>query len=102
MEHRNSHRLFERALPSSHLALTTSLPEHVITKGQEFMLSDTFLNLPIETVDCGALAPTYPYGGDGPGYLYCLWCGHYIRLVCHTTAGVKCADCGQAVAMAAH
>jgi hypothetical protein len=59
------------------------------------MRADTFLNLPIETVDCGTLAPTYPDGFNGPGYLYCSWCAHYIRLVCHTKTGVSCSDCGQ-------
>jgi hypothetical protein len=64
------------------------------------MLADTFLNLPFETVDCGPLALTYPYGLNGPGYLYCSWCGHDIRLVCHTKTGVSCSDCGQAIALA--
>ena len=66
------------------------------------MLADTFLNLPIETVDCEALAPTYPYGVNGPGYLYCSWCTHSIRLVCRTKTGVRCSDCGQVLAMNAH
>ena len=59
------------------------------------MLADTFLNLPIETVDCGPLAPTYSDGLNGAGYLYCSWCTHFIRLVCRTKTGVSCADCGQ-------
>jgi len=68
-------------------------------KGQESMRADIFLNLPIETVDCGTLAPTYPYGDNGQGYLYCRWCAHYIRLVCGTKTGVRCSDCGQVLAM---
>jgi len=64
------------------------------------MLADTFLNLPIETVDCGTLAPTYPDGFNGPGYLYCMGCAHDIRLVCRTQSGVRCLDCGQALAVA--
>ena len=64
------------------------------------MLADTFLNLPIETVDCGPLASTYSDGFDGAGYLYCSWCTHFIRLVCRTKAGVSCSDCGQALALA--
>jgi hypothetical protein len=64
------------------------------------MLADTFLNLPIETVDCGPLAPNYSDGFDGAGYLYCSWCTHFIRLVCRTKAGVSCSDCGQALALA--
>ena len=63
------------------------------------MLADTFLNLPIETVDCGPLAPTYSDGFNGAGYLYCSWCTHFIRLVCRTKTGVSCSDCGQALAL---
>ena len=59
------------------------------------MFSDNFLNLPIETIDCGPLAPTYPHGFEGPGYLYCMWCSHFIRLVSVTKTGVTCSDCGQ-------
>lgn len=64
------------------------------------MLSDTYLKLPIETVDWEKLDPTYPFRFNGPGYLYCRWCTHYIRLVCHTKTGVSCSDCGQALASA--
>jgi hypothetical protein len=64
------------------------------------MRADTFLNLPIEAVDWGTLAPTYPFRFNGPGYLYCSWCTHFIRLVSRTKAGVSCSDCGQALAMA--
>ena len=67
----------------------------MLKKGRESMRADTFLNLPIETVDCGTYAPTYPDGFNGPGYLYCSWCTHYIRLVCRTKTGVRCSDCGQ-------
>ena len=59
------------------------------------MDAETFLNLPIESVDWEKLVPMYPYGSSGPGYLYCLWCGHSIRLVCHTQTGLCCSDCGQ-------
>jgi len=64
------------------------------------MHADTFLNLPIEAVDWESLAPTYPFRFNGRGYLYCQWCTHFIRLVCRTQAGVRCSDCGQAVALA--
>jgi hypothetical protein len=63
------------------------------------MRADTFLNLPIETVDWGTLSPTYPFRFNGPGYLYCRWCTHYIRLVRHTKTEVRCSDCGQALAL---
>jgi hypothetical protein len=59
------------------------------------MRTDTFLNLPIESVDCETLAPTYPFRSNGPGDLYCSWCLHSLRLVCRTKTGVSCADCGQ-------
>ena len=63
------------------------------------MRADTFLNLPIETVDWGTLSPTYPFRFNGPGYLYCRWCTHYIRLVRHIKSEVQCSDCGQALAL---
>jgi len=65
------------------------------------MRADPFLNIPIETIGCEILAPTYPDGFNGPGYLYCSWCAHYIRLVCRTKTRVSCSDCGQALAVAA-
>jgi len=64
------------------------------------MHANTFLKLPIESVDCGTLAPTYPYGVNGQGYLFCGRCAHYIRLVYQTKTGVSCSDCGQALALA--
>ena len=65
------------------------------------MLTDTHTRAPIEMVNWGTLSPTYPFRFNGPGYLYCRWCAHYIRLVCRTKTGVSCADCGQALALAA-
>lgn len=64
------------------------------------MRTDSFLNFPIETVDWGTLAPIYPFRFKGPGYLYCNWCAHHIRLVRRTEAGVNCSACGQALALA--
>ena len=64
------------------------------------MLADTRAWSPIETVNWGTLSPTYPFRFNGPGYLYCRWCTHYIRLVCRTQTGVNCSDCGQALALA--
>ena len=64
------------------------------------MLIDTRAWSYIETVHWGNLAPTYPFRFNGPGYLYCRWCTHYIRVVCRTQAGVSCSDCGQALALA--
>jgi hypothetical protein len=64
------------------------------------MLADTLSWFPIETVNWGALSPTYPFRFNGPGYLYCMWCTHFIRLVCRTKTGVSCSGCGQALALA--
>ena len=64
------------------------------------MLADTLAWSPIETVNWGTLSPTYPFRFNGPGYLYCRWCTHYIRLVRHTKTEVRCSDCGQALALA--
>ena len=64
------------------------------------MFADILSWSPIETVNWGTLAPTYPFRFNGSGYLYCRWCTHYIRLVRHTQTGVSCSDCGQALALA--
>ena len=47
------------------------LPHHILKKGRESMRADTFLKLPIETVDCETLAPTRLYGVSGQGFFYC-------------------------------
>jgi hypothetical protein len=47
------------------------------------MLTDTFLHLPIESIEYETLALTYPFRSNGPGDL------------CRTKTGVSCADCGQ-------
>ena len=65
------------------------------------MLADTRFWSPIETVNWGSLSPTYPFRFNGPGYVYCRWCTHYIRLVCRTETDVRCSDCGQALALTA-
>jgi len=64
------------------------------------MRTDPIFNRPIETVDWGTLVPTYPFRFNGPGYLYCRWCTHYVRLVCRTKTGVSCMDGGHALALA--
>jgi hypothetical protein len=64
------------------------------------MFSEKSMSLPVETVDWNRLLPTYPYRFKGPAYLYCVWCEHFIRLVCRTQSGVQCSDCGQALALA--
>jgi hypothetical protein len=66
------------------------------------MLADTRSWSPIETVNWGTLSPTYPFRFNGPGYLYCMWCTHFIRLVCRTKTGVSCSDCGQALGVCAN
>jgi hypothetical protein len=64
------------------------------------MLADTRSWSPIETGNWGTLSPTYFYRFNGPGYLYCTGCVRDIRLVCRTKDGVRCMDCGQALAVA--
>ena len=66
-----------------------------LKKGRELMLANTFLRLPIETVDSVPLDSTDDFQVTGPGALYCGWCLHDIRLVSRTKTGVTCADCGQ-------
>jgi len=64
------------------------------------MLTETLSWTPIETVNWGTLAPTYPFRFNGPGYLYCRWCTHYIRMVWQMQTGVRCSECGHALARA--
>jgi hypothetical protein len=62
------------------------------------MLSLTAPMLPIETVNWEALLPTYPYRFYGTGYMYCVRCEHYIRLVSVSNNEVCCSDCTKVLA----
>lgn len=62
------------------------------------MLSLTVPMLPIETVNWHALLPTYPFRFYGQGYLYCVRCQHYIRLVSVSNKEVSCSDCTKVLA----
>lgn len=62
------------------------------------MLSLTAPMLPIETVNWKALLPTYTYRFYGMGYLYCLRCEHFIRLVSVSNNTVYCSDCTKVLA----
>ncbi|MDH5563001.1 MAG: hypothetical protein OEY91_05165 [Nitrospirota bacterium] len=62
------------------------------------MLSLTAPMLTIETVNWQALLPTYPYRFYGSGYLYCVRCQHYIRLVSVSNKEVCCSDCTKVLA----
>ena len=54
--------------------------------------------LPIETVNWNELVPTYPYRFKGPGYLYCVSCTHFIRMVSVSDDAVCCSDCAKVLA----
>jgi len=62
------------------------------------MLSLTTPMFPIETVNWKGLLPTYPYRFYGSGYLYCVRCEHYIRLVSVSNNEVCCSDCTKVLA----
>ncbi len=66
------------------------------------MASLTASMIPIETVNWEGLWPTYPYRFYGQGYLYCVQCQHYIRLVSVQEQEVCCADCTKVLAMSQH
>ena len=108
IEHRNSDRFFGSLHPSLYLeraephlpASGMSTKTHLLRKALYPMLSDTHFWSPIETVNWGNFAPTYPFRFNGPGHLYCRWCTHYIRVVCRTKTVVLCSDSGQALALA--
>lgn len=57
------------------------------------MLSEIQQKLHVETINWHALAPTYPYRFNGPAYLYCVGCLHFICLAQKTTVGVRCVEC---------
>jgi len=62
------------------------------------MLSLTAPMFPIETVNWDALWPTYPYRFYGTGYMYCVRCEHFIRLVSVSNNEVCCSDCTKVLA----
>lgn len=64
------------------------------------MNADTFLKIPIESIDCVIRTTTSPFGFSDQEDLYCGWCLHEIRLVCRTKTGVSCSDCGQTLDIA--
>lgn len=64
------------------------------------MLNQALSWCPVEAVNWGKLSPTYPFRFNGPGYLYCMWCAHYIRLVAVSKEGAKCSDCHRDLAVA--
>jgi hypothetical protein len=63
------------------------------------MTSHTFSRFPIEAVNWDHLAPTYPFRFNGPGYLYCMWCTHFVCLVLVSQAGAKCSECRRDLAV---
>ena len=62
------------------------------------MLALTTPMLPIERVKWEGLLPTYPYRFNGPGYLYCVRCEHFIRMVSISNNEVCCSDCTKVLA----
>jgi len=63
------------------------------------MRADTRSWALIETDNWGTLSPMYLFRFTGPEGLYCMGCARNIRLVCRTKTGVRCIDCGQALAV---
>jgi len=63
------------------------------------MLSEIQQKLPVETIDWHAPVPTYPYRFNGPAYLYCVGCTHFICLAQESTVGVRCIECGRVLAL---
>ena len=63
------------------------------------MLSITTSMRPIETINWNALLPTYPFRFNGPGYLYCVGCEHFVRLVSATPTDFRCTECTKVLAI---
>lgn len=68
-------------------------------KSTETMIRDGLPKEPVESIDWSTLAPTYPYRFNGPAYLYCVGCLHFIRLALRSTTEALCADCGRVFAV---
>lgn len=57
------------------------------------MITENLRKIEIECVDWETLVPSYPYRFYGSGYLYCVGCYHFIRMVRLSTREAMCADC---------
>ncbi len=66
------------------------------------MMTENLQKLEIEFVDWGAFAPSYPYRFNGPGYLYCVGCSHFIRRVWLSSREAMCADCDRVLGMSTY
>jgi hypothetical protein len=66
------------------------------------MSIETFMPLPVETVNWNRLSPTYPFRFNGPAYLYCVWCEHFIRQVRPSNVGLQCSDCKKVLAVSSN
>lgn len=63
------------------------------------MLTEPSYKLPIETVQWDTLSPIYPFRFNGPGYLYCVKCEHFIRLVSASATEFRCTECTKVLAV---
>lgn len=73
-----------------------------LERSEAMMLTQTSPNLPIETINWGKLSPTYPYRFNGPAYLYCVGCVHFIRMIQFSNEGVTCSECKRVLAISMH
>ncbi len=63
------------------------------------MITEHSLNLPVEAINWGKLSPTYPYRFNGPAYLYCVACLHFICLARFSKRELSYLECGRVMAL---
>lgn len=59
------------------------------------MITEVSLNVPVEAINWGNLSPTYPYRFNGPAYLYCVTCLHFICVARFSKSRLSCLECGR-------
>ncbi len=63
------------------------------------MITETSLKLPVDAINWGELSPTYPYRFNGPAYLYCVACRHFICRARFSNRQLSCLECHRVMAL---
>lgn len=70
----------------------------LIRKGTDTMMTVPATKVPVETIDWTQCFPTYPFRFKGTGFIYCVGCQNFIRLVGCRESGLLCSDCHRVLA----
>ena len=63
------------------------------------MITESSLKVPVDAINWGKVSPTYPYRFNGPAYLYCVACLHFICVTRFSSRRLKCLECGGAIGL---